>query len=361
MVAFDPSLALRGGRAAVATRSTWRLHRARPCELLLAQPRLNGHGFSAPTDCSHVDVPHRRCISARARSFVARGATASQDHRPRDRLVERAPAARLGGAEEVLRVRHTRRRSPRRSHDRAARRADEKRTEISSDVRLFGPTSPARRRRGAVQCVSASYDRARLLSRRASSSTTTAACALKGTRCNPSSAAADPDGAPPRRLQRQALGRRAPAGAAAAGKNGGGAPARGPSTTSIGTRGARGRRQCRGRRCRRTAAASVAARRARAAAARRAECTFAPRVHARPPRRASPRRPAVPPEVAALRAQRRAARFATRPTPVEQLGPAFNTSGRNWAPHAPRSRPHPRRAQHGAASGESLGARGHLN
>ena len=72
---------------------------------------------------------------------------------------------------------------------------------------------------------------------------------------------------------------------------------------------------------------------------RDAECTFAPRVHARPVRpRVQPA--AVPPEVAALRAQRRAARFATRPTPVEQLGPAFNTSGRNWAPHAPRSRPH---------------------
>jgi len=73
---------------------------------------------------------------------------------------------------------------------------------------------------------------------------------------------------------------------------------------------------------------------------RDAECTFAPRVHARPvrPRVAQPA--AVPPEVAALRAQRRAARFATRPTPVEQLVPAFNTSGRNWAPHAPRSRPH---------------------
>ena len=73
---------------------------------------------------------------------------------------------------------------------------------------------------------------------------------------------------------------------------------------------------------------------------RDAECTFAPRVHARPVRPRVARPAAVPPEVAALRAQRRAARFATRPTPVEQLGPAFNTSGRNWAPHVPRSRPH---------------------
>jgi hypothetical protein len=73
---------------------------------------------------------------------------------------------------------------------------------------------------------------------------------------------------------------------------------------------------------------------------RDAECTFAPRVHARPVRPRVAKPGAVPPEVAALRAQRRAARFATRPTPVEQLGPAFNTSGRNWAPHAPRSRPH---------------------
>ena len=74
---------------------------------------------------------------------------------------------------------------------------------------------------------------------------------------------------------------------------------------------------------------------------RDAECTFAPRVHARPVRPRVAKPAAVPPEVAALRAQRRAARFATRPTPVEQgLGPAFNTSGRNWAPHAPRSRPH---------------------
>ena len=77
--------------------------------------------------------------------------------------------------------------------------------------------------------------------------------------------------------------------------------------------------------------------------------------HAPPPRgagtrlrRASARpvRPAFPDRRRAARgsgAASAAARgaFATRPTPVEQgLGPAFNTSGRNWAPHAPRSRPH---------------------
>ena len=135
-----------------------------------------------------------------------------------------------------------------------------------------------------------------------------------------------------RRLQRQALGRRAPAGAARVKTEAERRPS--PSTTSIGTRGARGRRQRRGRRCPRTAATRGGATRTPPPRDAGARCAARPRAAGAAARASRPRCRRR------WRRSRAAARgaLATRPTPWS-AGPA-STRRPQLGAHAPRSRPH---------------------